>query len=235
MCLGTWKTSVETTLGSTQVFSSPRIRGWVWQGCFCHSREGMELGADPWKNRSSSLPLQSWIVMDTELTFFQHTQIVPRWAQAGWGAEPFCCPIAMLFSGQATRLLDKPIPTYTCKCLDRNFITPCQWKPSSRTNMGEQQSHKQPKYQENCQTLLHTRHMLKASPDHDEIHESLGFVFFQSYVHNHEFSSFQYRFFPSSVLLPKAREPQALIIHRFLCILELEIKWWKMENICGSG
>lgn len=36
--------------------------------------------------------------------------------------------------------------------------------------------------------------MLKASLDHDEIHESLGFIFFQPPVHTHEFSAFQHRF-----------------------------------------
>lgn len=36
--------------------------------------------------------------------------------------------------------------------------------------------------------------MLKASLDHDEIHESLGFIFFQPPVHIHEFSGFQHRF-----------------------------------------
>lgn len=135
VCLGMWKTSVQTRHGSIQVFSSPGIKGWVWQGCFCHRREGTELGSDPLK---SDLPLylcSPGRVMDAELEFFQHTQIVPTWEQPGWGAEPFCCPSAMFFFGQATMFLARSIPTYTCKCLDRNFITPYQWKPSSRTNM----------------------------------------------------------------------------------------------------
>lgn len=94
VCLGMWKTSIGTTLGSTQVFSTPRIRGWVWPGSFCYTREGMELGADPWKNWSSSLPLQSSKSDGCRISgsFFQHTQIVPRCEQAGGGAEPFSCP-----------------------------------------------------------------------------------------------------------------------------------------------
>lgn len=47
--------------------------------------------------------------------------------------------------------------------------------------------------------------------------------------------AFNIGFVPSSVLLSKAREPQALWIHRTLCILELERNCWKMEIICGSG
>lgn len=45
--------------------------------------------------------------------------------------------------------------------------------------------------------------------------------------------AFSTGFVPSSVLLSKAREPQVLLIHRFLCILELE-RNYKMETICGS-